>query len=167
MADSSAASALLMLANVAADAPRAPKRVRYTRTALDNVDHGNLALRLRQSDFGERYERVHRPLRTRADDAYAYAVGSGLEARLDPDHGSLLGAPTPAPSPSGRRSLVYDHESEEGDEDEEIEHEDKTEEQVGEEEVNEEERDDQPATQFPVTVVERHHEDEVHTNGNI
>jgi hypothetical protein len=172
MAESMADDALRMLASVAADAPRAPKRAHYAETTTDPAEQYNLAFALHESCFGEP---VRRPLRVRIE--CAYASGSGSEVRLDLEHASLLGAPTLAPSPTSWRRPTVDHTDEEDEykneeedaeeEDYVEEHEDKGEEHAGEEEENEEERDDQRATRFPVTVVERHHEDEVHTNDDI
>jgi hypothetical protein len=174
VAESTADDALRMLASVAADAPRAPKRARHTQTAIDMVEQQhNLAFALHESRFGER---VRRPLRVRIENAYAFRLGS--EGRLDPDHASLRDAPTPAPSPTGWRRPrnhyadeedAYKNEEEDAEEEDYVEeHEDKGEEHVGEEEEYEEERDDQPATRFTVAVVVKHHEDEeAHTNVDI
>jgi hypothetical protein len=89
----------------------------------------------------------------------------------------LLGAPTPAPSPTGWRRPGNHHAGEEDayknkedaeEEDYVEEHEDRDEEHADEEEENKEERDDQPATRFTITVVEEHHEDVgVHTENII
>lgn len=38
-----------------------------------------------------------------------------VDVCLDPDHASLFGAPTPAPSPSSRRNTVHDYVDEDGD----------------------------------------------------
>jgi hypothetical protein len=125
------------------DAHRAPKRARYAfRTPIDYVEHRNLASRSRRTDFGEFY------------------------GHMNLDRASLLGAPTPAPSPSGHVDEQKD-EYGDGEEDEEEGHGDGYEgedEEHGEEseekgEEDEQEHDGEPSTRSPVIVVEEDEEE--------
>jgi hypothetical protein len=150
VAGSSTTNAYQGPASASADAQRINKRPRNGMTPTGHIEQSNLAIQMHQSDFGEDYERVHRPLRVRIVDDYA----SGSR---DLNHAILLGAGTPFPSPSRESIPLYSYVEEyayasDGDDYEE---EDKDERRYADDEREVgQERENDLVTQLPVTVAE-------------